>query len=481
MTELDENAPQIPLKRGIFCNRTLNMRSLKAIGYDMDYTLVHYHVDEWEGQAYSHMQRRLAEQGWPVGDLRFDGRLATRGLVLDVELGNILKVNRFGYVKRACHGTQLLEYRAMRKAYARTVVDLSLPRFQFLNTFFSISEACMYAQLVDVLDKGGAPIEHLSYQGLYGKVRDALDAAHIEGVLKAEIMSAPERYVQLDDEMALALLDQKEAGKRLMLITNSEWEYTRFMMSWAVDRFLPEGQTWRDLFEIVVVSARKPAFFAGSSPMLEIVDEEAGTMRPFVGPLQKGKVYFGGTAGKIEEYVDAPGDQILYVGDHIFTDVNVSKSLLRWRTALILRELEEELDEVEAAQETQRKIHEMMQRKEQMEDRYSLLRLDLQRTVAGYGSVSGTSPEELRRQMHDLREQLVALDNEIAPLVMEDGKRFNESWGYLMRSGNDKSHFTRQIERYADIYTSRVSNFLRYTPFVYFRSPRGSMPHDPGV
>jgi 5'-nucleotidase len=480
MEEVEEKAPQIPLKRGIFCNRTLNMRSLKAIGYDMDYTLVHYHVDEWEGQAYSHMQRRLIEQGWPVAELRFDAKTATRGLVLDVELGNLLKVNRFGYVKRACHGTKQLEYRAMRKAYASTVVDLSLPRFQFLNTFFSISEACMYAQLVDLLDDGRAPTV-LSYVGLYGRVRDALDAAHVEGVLKAEIMSAPERYVHLDPEMPQALLDQQEAGKRLMLITNSEWEYTRFMMSWAVDPFLPEGKTWRDLFEIVVVSARKPAFFAGSSPMLEIVDEDAGTMRPFVGPLERGKVYFGGTAAKIEEYVDAPGDQILYVGDHIFTDVNVSKSLLRWRTALILRELEEELEEVEAAQETQKRIHQMMVLKEELEDRYSLLRLDLQRTVAGYGEVSGATPEELRHQMHDLRERLVALDNEIAPLVMEDGKRFNDSWGYLMRSGNDKSHFTRQIERYADIYTSRVSNFLRYTPFVYFRSPRGSMPHDPGV
>lgn len=26
------------------------------------------------------------------------------------------------------------------------------------------------------------------------------------------------------------------------------------------------------------------------------------------------------------------------------------------------------------------------------------------------------------------------------------------------------------VYRYADIYTSRVSNFLRYTPFMYFRS-----------
>ncbi len=51
-----------------------------------------------------------------------------------------------------------------------------------------------------------------------------------------------------------------------------------------------------------------------------------------------------------------------------------------------------------------------------------------------------------------------------------DGKHFNRRWGYLSRCGvNDKSQLMRQIEKYADIYTSRVSNFLRYTPFVYFR------------
>jgi hypothetical protein len=55
----------------------------------------------------------------------------------------------------------------------------------------------------------------------------------------------------------------------------------------------------------------------------------------------------------------------------------------------------------------------------------------------------------------------------------------NARWGLLTRAGNDKSHLTRQIERYADIYTSRVSNFLHATPYAYFRSPRGSLPHDP--
>ncbi|KNA25203.1 hypothetical protein SOVF_008720 isoform A, partial [Spinacia oleracea] len=44
-------------------------------------------------------------------------------------------------------------------------------------------------------------------------------------------------------------------------------------------------------------------------------------------------------------------------------------------------------------------------------------------------------------------------------------------WGFISRAGLwDKSHLMRQVEKYADIYTSRVSNFLHYTPFMYFRS-----------
>jgi hypothetical protein len=49
--------PRPPAAREIFCNRTLNLRSIRAIGYDMDYTLVHYRTEEWERRAYQYMQR----------------------------------------------------------------------------------------------------------------------------------------------------------------------------------------------------------------------------------------------------------------------------------------------------------------------------------------------------------------------------------------------------------------------------------------
>lgn len=42
-------------------------------------------------------------------------------------------------------------------------------------------------------------------------------------------------------------------GKVLMLITNSDYHYTNKMMSFAYNRFMPPGSTWRDLFDMVGV------------------------------------------------------------------------------------------------------------------------------------------------------------------------------------------------------------------------------------
>ena len=36
-----------------------------------------------------------------------------------------------------------------------------------------------------------------------------------------------------------------------MLITNSDYQYTDKMMSFAYDEFLPAGKSWRDLFDMV--------------------------------------------------------------------------------------------------------------------------------------------------------------------------------------------------------------------------------------
>lgn len=463
--------------RGLFCNRTLNLRSIRAIGYDMDYTLLHYHVALWEERAYTHVKNGLEVLGWPVKDLAFDPELVTQGLVIDTELGNVVKSNRFGYIKRAFHGTNPMSFEEMRDTYRRTLVDLRDSRWRFMNTLFSISEACLFLQLVDMLDDGILPTG-LGYDNLYGNIRRTLDEAHLEGKLKADIIADPDRFVDLDPLVPLTLLDQKNAGKKILLITNSEWSYAVPMLTYAFDPFLPENMTWRDLFDIAILNTRKPAFFSERAPAFEVVDED-GLLRSFTGPLEEGKLYVGGNAEMVEESLGLRGEQILYVGDHIFADVKASKSVFRWRTALVIRSIEEEVAAMESFAESQVQLTEMMTRKEAMESEYSALRLERQRNEKGYGPSTDRPAKQLTEAMRDLRERLVVLDNKIRPLVEHAGTLVNKNWGPLLRAGNDKSHFASQVEASADVYTGRVSDFLEPTPFVYLRSERGSLPHDP--
>jgi hypothetical protein len=71
---------------------------------------------------------------------------------------------------------------------------------------------------------------------MWTQVNRALFQTHVESRLKQEIIEEPEKYVELDPELAATLLDIKDSGKVLMLITNSDWEYTDRMMSFSYDR-----------------------------------------------------------------------------------------------------------------------------------------------------------------------------------------------------------------------------------------------------
>lgn len=468
--------PRPAPNRGIYANRTLNLRSIRAIGYDMDYTLVHYRVSDWEERAFAHAQTRLAAANWPVDKLVFDPTGVIRGLAIDLELGNLVKATRFGYVISAAHGTRFLDYDEIRSSYAATFVDLAEPRFKFMNTLFSLSEASLYAQMVDILDSGRLP--GVGYGDLYDAVRGAINDSHQEDELKGEILADPGRFVDLDPDGPLALLDQQAAGKKLMLITNANWDYCRQMMAYAYDRYLPGRKTWRDLFDTVIVSAMKPSFFIDPNPLYRVVDEDASLLQPHMGPIEQGGVFFGGTAAQVESSLGLSGDQILYVGDHLFGDVHISKAYLRWRTALILRELESEVSAFMEFLPDQRRLEDLMRTKADLEAEVGSLRVAMQRTREGYADPPLTMANA-GEALDEVRRELAHLDEAIAPLAQAASRLRHDAWGPLMRAGLDKSLFARQVERYADVYTSRVANFLYPGPFALLRAGRLDLPHDP--
>nr|XP_034925778.1 cytosolic purine 5'-nucleotidase-like isoform X2 [Populus alba] len=442
------------------------------------------HPEAWEGRAYDYCLGNLRSMGFPVDGLAFDPDLVIRGLVIDKEKGNLVKADRFGYVKRAMHGTRMLSTQDVSEMYGRELVDLRKEnRWVFLNTLFSVSEAVAYMQMVVRYDEGAISAEICppDYKGLYKAVGKALFRAHVEGQLKSEIMSKPELFVEPDPELPLALLDQKEAGKKLLLITNSDYHYTDKMMKHSFNRSLPNDMGWRDLFDIVIISARKPEFFQMSRPLYEVVTGE-GLMRPCFKAC-KGGLYSGGSAQMVENSLDIHGDEILYVGDHIYTDVSQSKVHQLWRTALICQELEEEHNALIHSRGHRATLIELINQKEVVGDLFNQLRLALQRRNTGRPAqtlaATNMDDQELTESMKKLLIVMQRLDEKIAPMLEADGELFNKRWGFLSRAGLwDKSHLMRQIEKYADIYTSRVSNFLHYTPFMYFRSQEQTLAHD---
>ena len=172
------------------------------------------------------------------------------------------------------------------------------------------------------------------------------------------------------------------------------------------------------------------------------------------------------------------GSDILYVGDHIYTDVHVSKGVRRWRTAVMVREIEDELVALGEFAPQQRQLDSYMAQKTALEFEHSQWRLELQRRKLEHPASSTLDIPAIHGKLKELRARMNGLDESIAPLAREASELNSSRWGLLMRAGNDKSHLARQIERHADIYTSRVSNFLFATPYAYLRSPSGSLPHD---
>ncbi|KZV38263.1 HAD-superfamily hydrolase isoform 3 [Dorcoceras hygrometricum] len=177
----------------------------------------------------------------------------------------------------------------------------------------------------------------------------------------------------------------------------------------------------------------------------------------------------------VESSLGVHGDEILYVGDHIYTDVSQSKVHLRWRTALICREIEEEYNALINSRGHHAMLIDLINQKEIVGDLFNQLRLALQRRSKGRPAQTLAATHMDDKDLTDSIQKLLIvmqrLDDKIGPMLEADGELFNKRWGYLSRAGLwDKSHLMRQIEKYADIYTSRVSNFLQYTPFMYFRA-----------
>jgi hypothetical protein len=204
----------------------------------------------------------------------------------------------------------------------------------------------------------------------------------------------------------------------------------------------------------------KPGFFTGQNSYYEVITEDGHLVK--TNELQQKKVYQGGNAVAIESLFNVLRGQILYVGDHIYSDVYQSKKISHWRTMLVISELEDELQAAAEAEPALEEIKEHMRVKETLE-----LNLDEIKRQSSWNEDSSN----LQKEEEEVRQKIQEVDAKVGRLITTLNAYFNPNWGELLFAGNDKSYFFMAIERYACTYTSKVCNLLNYSPAHYFRPP----------
>ncbi len=449
----------------VYVNRSLNLKQIQMIGFDMDYTLVRYYSRAFEELTFQHAKNYLVDElGYPsaVRDFVFDYDRATVGLVIDKERGNLLKLSRFGKIKQAAHGLKQLDFRTLKRVYQNVVVDLGDPNFQPLDTLFAISAGVLFSMLVE-LKEGGENLPdygHLSNDALY-----AVDMVHRNNSVKSVVRANLDKFIVTDPKVAGLLERYKDYGKKLMIITNSDYSYTKVLLEHTIDPYLKKHRSWRDVFDIVITLADKPRFFEYPGRFLK-VDPETGLMSNHEGKIVRG-IYQGGWFQPLQRDLGLDGREILYIGDHIYGDVVSIKKRCDWRTALVLEDLESEIASIRKSRSIQAEIDTLMTEKEKIE--HEINQIDLRRYEGR---------EVDRSRLEQLFQQVDRLNQEISEKVGLYRSHFNAHWGEILRAGNEESRYAGQVEEFACIYMTRVSDLYEYSPKIYFRPKRRLMPHE---
>lgn len=449
---MSHEAIETPATSQVFCNRSLRLDQVRAVGFDMDYTLAIYRQAEMDRLQTELTLERLVALGYSaeLAGVRCPVDFAIRGLLVDIRRGNVLKMDRYRYVKRAYHGLRMLTRQERRELYEARRLRAAPDLYHWVDTLYSLADVSVYVGVIDHLESRGVQVD---YRQLFADVRASADEAHAVGEVNARMQSDLARYVERDEQLGPALHRLRSAGKRLFLLTNSRPAQTEPMMTYLLDGALPAYRSWRDYFDVIITAATKPEFFVGRRPFVDDADPDLAVTH-----LRRDRIYRGGNRTDFEAMAGVSGPEVLYVGDHIYGDVLRANIESGWRTVMIVQEMADEL----------RALAGHGPDIERLDDLDLELRLVRERQPQGtLGGPSRGATARIRRLEAELDELEHVIDT-----------AFHPYWGSLFKTGVEVSSFGAQVADHAWLYTERVSNLGRYSPVHYFRSPRALMAHE---
>lgn len=181
-------------------------------------------------------------------------------------------------------------------------------------------------------------------------------------------------------------------------------------------------------------------------------------------------------------------NQVLYVGDHIYGDILRSKKTLGWRTMLVVPELEAELDILSKQADTAAEMRALRSARDALEDQIQRLEWALEHGSPTGGTSTMTGDDDgggapgdrgpagaiidsLKLQRDEVRAKHRAL-------LKQHHERFHAIWGRLLKAGYQNSRYAHQVQRFACLYSSHVSNLAFYSPEKSWRATPDAMAHE---
>lgn len=497
-----KSVQELPKKRpvssnGVFCNRELRLDNLRAIGFDMDYTLAQYHQPAFDQLAFDGAKEKLVHSlGYPeeVLDFEYDHTYWLRGLIIDTQRGNFLKIDRHKYVRVAYHGFQPISSKMRKSVYSRTfnkVPSFTEKSFVNMDTLFQHVDAHLFASLIELKDYGEHDfLDGKTYEEMYRQVRECVDLCHRDGVIKDEVARDPTKYLVLDDGLLPMLRDLREQGK-VFLLTNSYWEYTSTAMNYLyhgmkMDEETQKKNEWLELFDLVVVGSCKPAYL--KDPYLDLfrVVPEDGSLRNTDGLfeiealgengatkfLERGKTFQGGNWNHLQAMLEVEaGEEILYVGDHLYADVLRSKRALGWRSCFIMPELGEEMRIFNEQMGLRGSIIELRKLRDELGSYGDTLRQEMK-------SLSFSESRHIEKMLQQIDEDDWSIKEKLTDANREYHSAFHPRWGQMFVAGYQDSRFAFFVQNYACLYTSKATNLGLASASRAFRTSGELLPHD---
>ncbi|KAK4757306.1 hypothetical protein SAY87_007433 [Trapa incisa] len=455
LREMPKMSPQ-----GIYVNRNIRLDHIQVYGFDYDYTLAHYSAN-LQSLIYDLAKEYMVNEfKYPevCMKVKYDPEFPIRGLYYDKQRGCLLKLDFFGSIELdGCfYGRRKLSLEEVNELYGTRHIGRDQARILVgLMDFFCFSEACLIADMVQFFVDAKLDFD-ASY--IYQDVRNAIQHVHCSGLVHREILMDPYRYIVKNEQMLFFLKMLKKKGKKLFLLTNSPYYFVDGGMRFMLEEYMGCGESWRDLFDVVIAKANKPDFYTSEHPFRCYDFEKDILTFKKVDAFFPEKIYYHGCLKSFLQITKWNGPEVIYFGDHLFSDLR-GPSKAGWRTAAIIHELENEIrvQNDDAYRFEQAKFHIIQE-----------LLGKLHSTVAT--SQSSGAFKSLMDELNEERRKVRCTMKNM----------FNGSFGAtFVTDMGQESAFAYHIHRYADVYTSKPENFLLYPAEAWLHVPNDIkiMPH----